>query len=122
MPKKTVDKGLGKLHRDTVEYMKSIHKDGSLCDWCGRPMYLDPTRNHDYDPSKPGLRGNGVLQGDHSVLTRSEALRRGVPFMPPDRLLHADCNRQRGAGLNDHLAASNQSTKAGELKMPWPWN
>ncbi len=123
MAKKTAEKGLGSRHRNQVEYLKQQHKDGSPCDWCGKPMYLDATKNPDYDPARPGLRGNGVLQGDHSVLTRSEALRRGVPFMPPDRLLHAECNRQRGAGLNDHLAAVNQgASEVGELKMPWTWN
>lgn len=122
MARNTVAKGLGKQHKDAAAYLKQCHKDGSPCDWCGRPMYLDATRNHDYDPTRPGRKGNGVLQADHSVLTRSEALRRGVPFMPPDRLLHEECNRQRGTGMNDHLAASAQSAKVGELKMPWPWN
>lgn len=122
MAKKTNDKGLGFRHQAAVRFLKQQHKDGSSCDWCGRPMWLDATQNYDYDPSRPGLRGNGVLQGDHSVIARSESLRRGEPPLPPDRLLHAQCNRERGAGANDHLAASSRAnTDVGKLKMPWPW-
>ena len=40
--------------------------------------------------------GSGKLQGDHGAMTRAEALRRGVPILPPDRLLHRRCNAQRG--------------------------
>lgn len=119
--KTTTAKGLGNRHQQAVKYLKQIHKDGKPCDWCGRPMWLDATQNWDYDPQKPGFRGNGVLQGDHSNMTRSEALRMGVPVMPPDRLLHAECNRQRGAGANDHLAATNRGVTDEEFTMPWPW-
>ena len=56
---------------------------------------------------------------------RAEALRRGIPVPPPDRLLHARCNQQRGDGYNDHLAANRQTAgpePTGErLLMPWPW-
>ncbi|MBB3752596.1 hypothetical protein FHT44_005108 [Mycolicibacterium sp. BK634] len=129
MTKKTTDKGLGRRHQAAVDYLKQKHRDGSPCDWCGKPMYLDPTKNPDYDWSAPGRRGNGVLQGDHSVVSRSESLRRGEPVLPPDRLLHAECNRQRGAGLNDHLAAVNRSSvkpllpvsESPARAMPWPW-
>lgn len=122
MPKKTSEKGLGQRHKEAVRYLKQNHKDGSPCDWCGKPMWLDPLGNWDYDPSKPA-RGNGVLQGDHSVISRSESIRRGELVLPPDRLLHAECNRQRGAGGNDHLAASNRASEIDldELAMPWPW-
>lgn len=120
MARTTSQKGLGRLHQQAREYLLQRHKDGSPCEWCGRPMFSDATQNWDYNPSKPGLRGNGVLQADHSNLTRSEALRMGVPVMPPDRLLHAECNRQRGSGGNDHLAAAN-SGDASDFTMPWPW-
>ena len=120
MVKKTTEKGLGWHHQQAAQALKRKHKDGSPCDWCGRPRWLEPTRNWDYDPQKP-TRGNGVLQADHSGMSRSEALRRGVPVPPPDRLLHAECNRQRGAGGNDHLAATNRQS-ASELSMPWPWD
>lgn len=116
--KKTAEKGLGWRHRQAVEELRRRHKDGTPCEWCGRPMYLDRTLNFDYDPDK---RLSGVLHGDHSVQSRSEAIRRGLPVLPPDRLLHGECNRQRGAGTNDHLAAMNRGTVTEELSMEWPW-
>lgn len=120
--KTTTEKGLGYHHQVAVESLKFRHKDGSPCEWCGRPMWLDPTKNYDYDPNSP-RRGNGVLQGDHSRMSRSECLRRGLPVPPPDRLLHAQCNRERGAGANDHLAVSNRTEPEipEQLSMAWPW-
>ncbi len=115
----TTQKGLGQLHEKAVRYLRQRHKDGSPCEWCGRPMFLDPTRNFDYRPGGP-KRGNGVLQGDHSTMSRSEALERGLPILPPDRLLHGECNRMRGTGLNDHLAATSRG-EVESFTMPWPW-
>jgi hypothetical protein len=120
----TTDKGLGYRHQKSTAGLKQTHHDGSPCDWCGRPMYLDRTRNHDYRPASTNPT-SGELQGDHSKMPRSEALRLGLPIPPPDRLLHAECNRQRGDGLNDHLAAVNTATSGlvdtSSLAMPWPW-
>ncbi|AEK08059.1 HNH endonuclease [Mycobacterium phage Baka] len=94
--------GLGWRHQRALRALRSEHVDGSPCDWCGRPMWLDPTRNFDYDPES-SVRGNGVLQGDHEV-SRADCLKKGIPVPLPHRLLHAACNRQRGSGRNDHLA------------------
>lgn len=125
MARKTTDKGLGWHHQQAVEDLRNRHIDGSPCDWCGRERWLDPTKNWDYDPEQ-AVRGNGVLQGDHSRMSRSEALRRGERVLPPDRLLHAECNRSRGAGGNDHLAVVNRGTHSETRKptrtMPWPWD
>lgn len=120
--KTTHEKGLGWRHRQAVDALKRRHQDGSPCDWCGRPMYLDRTRNHDYQPDSTNPT-SGTLQGDHSVMTRSEAMRRGVPIPLPDRLLHGECNRQRGDGHNDHLAhaANNRVADPEHLAMAWPW-
>lgn len=127
MARKTTERGLGWHHQQAVEALKNRHEDGSACDWCGRARYLDRTRNWDYSPE--GNHLSGVLQGDHSGMSRSEALRRGEKVPPPDRLLHAECNRQRGAGGNDHLAVVNrgaqtcQADTAGHTRaMPWPWD
>lgn len=68
-------------------------------------MYVDPTRNYDYNPQSK-LRGNGVLQGDH-ITPRSQYLAAGKPVPLPDRLLHSECNRMRGEGLNDDMAWVN---------------
>ena len=119
--KTTTERGLGWHHRQAVANLKKRHKDGSPCEWCGRPMWLDPTKNWDFDPDPEApKRGNGVLQGDHSKMSRSEAIKRGEKVLPPDRLLHAACNIQRGAGLNDHLALGVAPQDS--LALPWPWS
>jgi hypothetical protein len=117
----TTEKGLGWRHQRKVDALKRQHHDGTPCDWCGKPMYLDPTRNWDYDPDKPG---SGKLQGDHGEMTRAEAIRRGIPIPLPDRLMHGRCNQQRGDGINDHLAVVNQGPveqDSATLLMQWPW-
>lgn len=121
--KTTTEKGLGWRHRQAVDRLKRTHVDGSPCDWCGRPMYLDRTRNWDYNPDSTSPT-SGELQGDHAQMSRAECMRRGLPIPPPDRLLHQTCNIQRGDGGNDHLAASARATSSvttDQLLMPWPW-
>lgn len=86
-------------------------------------MYLDRTQNWDYNPQATNQL-SGELHGDHSQMSRAEAIRQGKPIPPPDRLLHQTCNIQRGDGGNDHLAASatqHQPTNHERLLMPWPW-
>lgn len=119
MARTTTQKGLGWRHKQAVEELRRKHRDGAPCEWCGRPMYLERTKNFDYKPD--GSHLSGVLHGDHSHMSRSESIRRGVPVAPPDRLLHGECNRQRGAGVNDHLAASRGVEPSDGLTMAWPW-
>ena len=119
--KTTHEKGLGWRHRQAVEQLKRRHRDGTPCGWCGRPMYLDRTRNWDYNPESTSPL-SGVLHGDHSKMSRTEAMRQGLPIPPPDRLLHQTCNIQRGDGGNDHLAASGGAGLVTTLAMPWPWS
>ncbi len=114
----TTQQGLGWRHQQAVAGLKRAHQDGAPCDWCGKPMWREHTRNWDYDPTIPG---SGKLQGDHGAMTRAEALRRGVPIPLPDRLLHRRCNSQRGDGVNDHLAAVNRTAPVERLVMAWPW-
>lgn len=117
--KTTTSKGLGWRHQQAVAALHRAHQDGNPCQWCGKPMWRDPTRNWDYDPEQPG---SGKLQGDHGAMTRAEALRRGVPIPLPDRLLHRKCNSQRGDGINDHLAVGSRTAAPAErLAMAWPW-
>lgn len=114
-------RGLGWRHQQAVERLKRCYRDGTPCDWCGRPMYFDRTRNWDYNPFTPL---SGTLQGDHADMSRKEAIRRGLPIPPPTRLLHGTCNSQRGDGSNDHLAANNttrNTIRTDKLVMPWPW-
>lgn len=120
--KTTTEKGLGWKHQQKVDGLKRRHQDGQACDWCGRPMYLDRTRNWDYNPEATNPL-SGVLHGDHSGMSRNECMRRGLPIPLPDRLLHQTCNIQRGDGGNDHLAAAGRDQVVDvELAMPWPWS
>lgn len=116
MAGKTTEKGLGWHHQQAIQRLKDRHVDGSPCPECGRPRWLDPTKNFDYVPGGK-KRGNGVLQGDHSKMPRSKAIRLGLPVLPPDRLLHAECNRIRGARDDSEIMSSSEEV----LTMPWPW-
>lgn len=80
----TTQRGVGYRHRKQVEYLHSTHIDGTPCWWCGKPMYRDPGRNWD------GRR----LSGDHSI-PRSKG------GTIADRLLHWQCNTDRGDGDRD---------------------
>jgi hypothetical protein len=119
--KTTTEKGLGWRHRQAADTLKRRHTNGTPCDWCGRPMHLDRTRNYDYNPDTTNPT-SGTLQADHSKISRTEAIRQGRPIPLPDRLLHAQCNRERGDGTNDHLSAATNATATATAKllMPWP--
>lgn len=73
----TTQRGLGHDHQKQRERLLSRLKDGDLCEWCSQPMTRDME-----------------LDADHS-LARSRGGKRA------DRLLHAACNRSRGAGERD---------------------
>lgn len=113
--------GLGWRHRQAADNLRANHHDGALCDQCGRPMWRDRTKNYDYKPASTNPI-SGLLQADHSTISRAEAIRRGIPIPLPDRLLHGECNRMRGDGTNDHLAAINtgKTMTNNTLYMPWP--
>lgn len=83
-------------------------------------MFLDRTKNPDYDPEQPR---SGGLEADHGAMTRAEAVRRGLPIPLPDRLLHRRCNQQRGDGVNDHLAVKGGGIEPDReaLAIAWPW-
>lgn len=118
----TTEKGLGWRHRQAAEQLRRKHTDGTPCSWCGRPMYLDRTRNWDYDPTSSNP-DSGKLHAHHSKISRAEAIRRNLPIPLPDELLHGTCNIQLGDGGNKHLAAAatGQRTQTRQLLMPWPW-
>ena len=87
LPKSTTQKGLGYDHQVHRDRLLLRHVDGSICWWCGRKMFRDPTRNFDGKP----------LAADHS---KSRALH-GIAGNAADRLLHDLCNKQRGDGSRD---------------------
>lgn len=72
-------------------------------------MYRDPERNFDRAP----------LEADHS---RSRSLH-GTASNPADRLLHRQCNRERGDGTRDHkrpALTSSVPAAAGSYALRWP--
>lgn len=105
----TTERGLGYHHQKQVEKLFRYHIDGTVCWWCGQPMYVDPTLN--FDCRK--------LQGDHSI-----ARSKGGTIA--DRLLHATCNRDRGDGSHDddRPALTGEAVEGqpevGLLLMGWP--
>jgi hypothetical protein len=105
----TTERGLGYRHRKQVEYLLSIHIEGTICWWCAEPMF----------------KAQG-LQGDHSV-PRCIA----GPNQLADRLLHGWCNAQRGDGSRDAerpaltgkplpRQTKHQAPDLGTLTMRWP--
>lgn len=115
---KTTAKGLGWRHVQARKALERKHQDGTPCQWCGRPLYLDRTRNWDYNPESTSPT-SGTLHADHSRMSRNQAITLGQPIGLPDRLLHGVCNIQRGDGGNDHLATTQPPTQT--LAMAWPW-
>jgi hypothetical protein len=109
---KTTERGLGYHHRQHVAALFRNLIDGTLCWWCGQPMYADDGRNWD----------GRKLRGDHSVP-------RAIGGNRADRLLHATCNEQRQDGRRDHLRPALTGMAAdlgkrvadvGARLMAWP--
>lgn len=69
------ERGLGWEHQQQRARLLGAHVEGTLCDLCGRPMYV--AQGLDADHSLARSRGGTVA----------------------DRLLHASCNRSAGAAL-----------------------
>ncbi|WP_156812824.1 hypothetical protein [Corynebacterium ulceribovis] len=74
--KSTNERGYG-WHRHMVPRRNLLynHIDGSECEYCGRPMFRDGTKNFDGES----------LHADHIEADKSR---------PPGRLIHAQCNRK----------------------------
>ncbi len=83
--KTTTQRGLGWQHQQDAARLLRHHIDGTRCWWCGLPMFRDIARNWD------GKR----LAADHSKARAFGGTR-------ADRLLHGNCNSQRGDGSRDH--------------------
>jgi hypothetical protein len=82
-PRKTnAQRGLGWSHQKRRAYLLSVHVNGTPCDVCGLPMYLEQP-----------------LDADHTI-PRSQG------GTLADRLLHAWCNRGRGDGKRERPAGT----------------
>lgn len=84
--KTTTEKGLGWAHQQAVARLLRKLIDGTLCAWCGLPMFKDKRRNWDVK----------ALAGDHTVP-------RVAGGTLADRLLHGTCNSQRQDGRYDDV-------------------
>ncbi|WP_083293783.1 RNase adapter RapZ [Corynebacterium sp. HMSC08A12] len=96
----TTQKGLGHIHQTQRRRLLYNHKNGTPCWWCGQPMYKNKNQNWD----------KRSLEADHSKSRRDHGTNQLA-----DRLLHATCNAQRGAGDKD-----NQRPALGTTPPPKP--
>ncbi len=78
MAGETTARGLGWPHRQRRGALLRMHIDGSLCWWCGLPMFKRQGLAADH--SRPRARGGRQA----------------------DRLLHGPCNSARGDGSRDN--------------------
>ena len=85
--KSTTERGYGWKHQKQRERLLRAHKDGAPCWWCGKPMYLDKSKNWD----------GKSLAADHP---EPNGARKGLPAK---RLLHHNCNSQAKEHNSDHL-------------------
>lgn len=113
-------RGYNDAHRKRADNLRHNHIDGTICWWCGLPMFKDRTKNIDYDPEakrrdgKPDLT-SGVLHADHPEGKDGGKL--------PTRLMHGGCNKERGDGSRDHERPALkliQASPLGDLAMGWP--
>lgn len=82
----TTDRGLGWKHQQQAESLLRRHVDGTLCWWCGLPMFKAPLLERNWDRKQ--------LAADHSQA-------RAFGGQRADRLLHGICNSQRQVGRHD---------------------
>lgn len=104
----TAARGLGHAHKVRALQLKRDHVEGTLCWWCGEPMYLAQGLHADHSTSRAAARANGQTT-------------------MADRLLHAECNEQRGDGHRDHLRPALTGVRMGKVTidigtraMRWP--
>lgn len=86
-------------HDKPRELLVRRHKDGTLCFWCGLPMFKKAESNWD----------KRSLAADHS---EADGAARG---MKPDRLLHGYCNSQAG----DHSRDDERPVVLGVHPRDW---
>lgn len=78
----TAQRGYGGNHVKARDRLIYNLVEGSECEYCGRPMYTDKTKNFD----------GASLEADHIDRDKTQ---------PPKRLIHRQCNRKlngNGAG------------------------
>ena len=93
----TTERGYGWDHQKRVARLNQDLIDETPCWWCGDPM----------------VKGQ-ALHGDHVV-----ALARGGKHA--ERLLHAQCNLERGDGSHDHLRPALARRNGGHDNNVMDW-
>lgn len=96
----TTQRGLGHDHQKQRQRLLARLVDGTPCDWCGQPM----TREMELD-------------ADHELARSRGGKKAG-------RLLHARCNRSRGAGDRDPQTGvptmpKSTAERAKHCLLPW---
>ncbi|WP_165164922.1 hypothetical protein [Corynebacterium qintianiae] len=109
MKKSTTDRGYGySAHQVPLKQLFYNLIDGAECEWCGRPMYRDSSRNFD----------EATLEGDHND---DDGTGKPDKTKPPKRLIHRRCNRQKLDSLTKHgpewYAKHGQDT---HTPLDWP--
>lgn len=82
---KTTQRGYGWIHMQQRKRLLHNHKDGTPCEYCGKPMFKDKTKNHDGFP----------LEADHGKTRQKDATNKRTNLAT--RLLHKTCNARDGA-------------------------
>lgn len=110
--KTTTQRGLGWQHQKQREYLLVHHVDGTICFWCGLPMFKTQKLEADHSQarSQGGSKADRLLHGYNQLGNR--------------------CNQERGDGSRDHLRpavtgkpiaqAQADQEALGVRVMPWP--
>lgn len=102
--KSTTERGYGYDHQKDREYLIFNHADGTPCDWCGQPMYIEPAKNFDHKP----------LHADHTKASEKAAGGRA------DRLLHELCNKRKGHSDEEHGPGWYALHNVEDTDLDWP--
>ena len=115
-------RGYDQAHRNQARRLLAVHHDGTLCWWCGLPMFRDRRKNPDYDPNATRRDGkpdttSGQLHAEHEDGKESGKL--------ANRLMHGLCNKQRQGGARDDERPALRLVESlhplgDNLSMGWP--
>lgn len=100
----TTERGYGYDHQKARENLIFSHVDGTLCDWCGQPMYVEPAKNFDGEP----------LHADHTKASEKAAGGQA------DRLLHGLCNKRKGRSDEEHGPGWYALHEVDDADLDWP--
>lgn len=103
----TTERGYGYNHARRRDHLLYNHVDGTECDYCGRPMYRDKTKNFD----------GQALNADHKDADKTQLA---------GRLLHGSCNKSMNSAERwvehgpEWYAKHGQPTTIAGYELDWP--